>query len=95
MPEMIEDPEKVAWARVFKMDDPEEEVPAAWTTIASKPRVLQHMFVGASVQTTAAKRDGNDPVSSGSSGGYVVLSPGTSGKAAVARAANRFAALMS
>ena len=64
MPEMIEDPETVPWARVFQVDDPEEEAPAAWKTIVSKPRVLQHIFVGASAQTTAAKRDGDDPVSS-------------------------------
>ena len=28
VPDMIEDPERTAWVRVFRMDDP-EEVPAA------------------------------------------------------------------
>ena len=68
VPGMIEDPERTAWARVFRMDDP-EEVPAAWSTIAAKPRVSQHVSMGASAQTTAAaKSDGNDPVASGNSG---------------------------
>ena len=95
MPEMIEDPEKTAWARVFRMEDP-EEVPAAWKTIAAKPRVLQLVLMGASAQTTAATRDGGDPVSSGNSGrdGNDLVSPVASGKAASVRAANLSAALM-
>ena len=45
VPDMIEDPERTAWARVFRMDDP-EEVPAAWKTIAVKSRPLQHVPMG-------------------------------------------------
>ena len=81
-------------ARVFRMDDP--EVTAAWKTIAVKPRVLQHVLMGASGQTTVAKIDGGDPISSGSSGrdGNDPVSPVTSGKAASVRATNMFTALM-
>ena len=70
-----------------------EDSAAAWETKMTKKR-LHHAFVEGFAQTTAATRDGNDPVTSGSSGGYVVSSSGAFGQAAVARAATRFAALM-
>ena len=44
-----------------------EDSAAAWETKMTKTR-LPHTFVEGFAQTTAAVRDGDDPVSSGSSG---------------------------
>ena len=50
------------------MIDQPEEFLAAWKTITTKHRPLQHAFVEGFVQTTAARRAGNDPGSSGRTG---------------------------
>ena len=62
---MIEDPEKKAWSKVFRMDVPEEfpeGLPAAWSTVAAEPPRVLHM--GAPAQTTAAKSSGCDHAAS-------------------------------
>ena len=70
----------------------DEEFPTAWTTMTTKHRPLPHAFVEGFIETTAARRDGGDPVSSGSSGtgGNDPVSPG---KTASIQDSNMLAAL--
>ena len=75
-------------------EEPDEESTTVWKTKTTKNRPLLNAFVEGVVQTTAARRDGGDPVSPGNSWreGNDPVSPGF--RAASIQESNMFAALM-